>query len=804
MLKQYLLIAVRILWRNKTFGFINLLSLSIGIMFCLLIFTFIENETSYDTFHPNREQIFRVINHNSNLEGGTDKSPLQDHKFVQIFSESIPSVLRATALQKTGAWIRKGDKIFYEDLAFVDSTFLEIFHFPLLAGNASTALLDPQSAVITRDVADKFFEIRNGNYQNILGQILTFPKGDERSFMVTGVLEEIPKTSSIQFTILTPYANNEPYPESNNFFGNCSIYLELKSESDRDNALEAANGLVETHLSDKFEIARKYFFKEDDELFFEFLLQPLTDVYLNEEIFSEYEKHGNIKYTYVLSSIAVLVLIISCINYIMLTTGRAIQRMREVGMRKVLGAKSRHVANQFITEAFLNSFLSLLLAIALSGLYLPVFNQLSERELSIILLEPTMIGFILILVLAISLAIGIAPAINVNRMNPHDIFKNRIRMKGGRYSSFFVIAQYTVAIGLIISTFVILRQLNYIREKDTGFNRDNVVVISLPDDFSANQINRLKQNLLAYSNIQQVTSSDRNFVSGSSSNVIKRADEQTIISRYLRVDPDYIKTLEIPLIEGRNLSWEVASDTLKAVLVNEKFIKEMQWDDPLGLKIPVDEDDEKNPTVVGVVKDFHFDSMEDEIMPLIMHMNPNWNSIWSLFVRINGMNLSESLDNITKSWKDIAPDRPLNYVFLDESLRQQYDSEARWSKIVGYGAGISILISSLGLLGLTLLIVNRRTKEIGIRKVNGASYIDILSLIFKSFVSWILIGLVIASPLSFFTMQRWLQNFAYKVNISGWAFILAGSIALIVALLTVGWHTFRAATKNPVEALRYE
>ena len=803
MLKQYLLIAFRIMWRNKTFAFINLLSLSTGITFCLLIFTFIDKETSHDSFHENADRIFRVVNHYSDLEGGTEKSALQDHKFVEIFNESIPSVVRAAAFQKAGAWIRRNDKIFYEDLAFADSVFLEIFKFPVLAGDPKTALYDPQSVVILREVADRYFDVEDGNYQKILGEMLTLPKGEERLFKVTAVLETLPKNSSLQFSVLTPYKNNRPYPESNNFFGNCSVYIELESGGDMIRAGEAANSLVEIHLAEKFEMARR-FFEGDEELFFEFILQPLKDIYLNEEIWNAYEEHGNIKYAYVLSSIAVLVLLVSCINYIMLTTGRAIQRLREVGMRKVLGGTTRHVINQFLSEAFLNSILSLLFAIVLSGIFLPVFNQLSERELTLFLLDRNMILFILILVIVISLLIGLAPAININRMNPQDIFHSRVKYKGGKYSSIFVVAQYTMTIGLIISTFIIIRQLNFLREKETGFNRDNVVVVSLPDDFSSNEINRLKQSLVSRANITSVTGSDRNFVSGSSSNIMKREDQQMVIVRFLRVDPDYIETLGIPLIMGRNLSWEAASDTFNAVLVNEKFLKEMLWDDPIGKKVPEEEDDSENPTVVGVVQDFHFDSMEEEIMPLVMHMNPHRNSIWSLFVRINASNVPGSLDDVTAAWKEIAPDRPLNYNFLDESLDKQYDNEERWSKIVGYGSGFSIIISSLGLLGLTLLIVTRRTKEIGIRKVNGANYTDILYLIFKSFVTWIFIGLVLATPISLYAMQQWLQNFAYKTNISVWAFLLSGIIALVVALLTVGWHTYKAATRNPVEALRYE
>ena len=539
MLKQYLLIAFRIMWRNKTFAFINLLSLSTGITFCLLIFTFIEKETSHDRFHANSDRIYRVVNHYSDLEGGTEKSALQDHKFVEIFTESIPSLVRAAAFQKAGAWIRRDDRIFKEDLAFADSVFLEIFKFPALAGDPKTALYDPQSVVIVREVADRFFDVEDGNYQAILGEMLTLPKGEERLFKVTAVLETLPKNSSLQFTVLIPYKNNEPYPESNNFFGNCSVYIELESAEDVYGASEAANSLVEIHLAEKFEMARR-FFEGDEELFFEFILQPLKDIYLNEEIWNPYEEQGNIKYAYVLSSIAVLVLLVSCINYIMLTTGRTIQRLKEVGMRKVLGGTTRHVINQFLSEAFLNSILSLLFAIVLSGLFLPVFNQLSERELTLFLLDKDMILFILVLILVISFLIGLAPAININRMNPQDIFHSRIKYKGGKYSSLFVIAQYTMTIGLIISTFIIIRQLNFLREKETGFNRDHVVVLSLPDDFSSNEINRLRQTLVSRANITNVTGSDRSFVSGSSSNIMKREDDQTIIVRFLRIDPDYI------------------------------------------------------------------------------------------------------------------------------------------------------------------------------------------------------------------------------------------------------------------------
>ena len=806
MIKQYLILALRNMMRNKLFTFINLLSLSTGILFCLLIYIFLKNELNFDRFHQKADRIFRVVGYYSDPSGDNRYTTLHDHKFVQIFTEHVPSVKQASAFQITyRAWIRHGEDIFQEQVGFVDSTFLRMFSFPWLAGNQNTALDNLNNVVITKDVANKFFGKPKTGYDEFLGKMLVFPKGKERNFVVTGILGSLPKNSSLHFDVLVPYINNEPYPESNNYFGNCSIYVEMQPGTSLPVATKAANGLVETFLKDKLEQARKYF-KEGQKAFFEFQFQPLTDIYLNHDIDSPYEASGNSKYIYVLSSIAMLVLVISCINYIMLTTGRSFQRIKEVGMRKVLGASNVKIARQFVAEALVSTVFAAIVGIVFAKLLLPVFNQLIQRQLTFDIFHWDVILFIGCLMCLISFIVGIAPALSVNKLNPTQVFRQRISLRGhGRYSKVFVVVQYALSIMLIVSTLVIIRQLHYLRASDPGFNKQNIAVIDLPDDLRKADINSLRNEMVSNSNIISVTGSDRNFLWGSSSFSLKNVDNENIEVRFLRIDPEYIETLGIPLVEGRNLSANNPSDTAMAVLVNETFVKTMGWKDPIGRTIP-DEDMEpdKRPIVVGVVRDFHFDSMRDKIEPLVMHMNPNFNSLWNLFVRINPQNREQSVAAIKSAWKTVLPDRPLNYSFLAENLVNQYDNEERWSKIVGYSALLAIVISSMGLFGLTLLIITRRTKEIGIRKVNGASSTNITVMIMRQFSLWVFAAFVLAAPIAFYAMDKWLQNFAYKTEIAWWIFAGAGLLAFVVALSTVSYQTIKAALKNPVEALRYE
>ena len=807
MIKQYFILAFRNMIRSKLFTFINLLSLSTGILFCLLIYFFLKNELSHDRFHKNADRLFRVVGHYPNPEGDNSYTTLHDHKFVQIFTENIPSVKQASAFQLTyGAWIRHDEDIFQEKVGFVDSTFLRIFSFPWLAGNQKTALDNLNNVVITKDVADKFFGKPKAGYDNYLGKILTFPKGKERNFVITGILASLPKNSSLNFDVLIPYSNHEPYPEDNNFFGNCSIYVEMQSGTLLATATKAANSLVKTFLNDKLEHRAKYFSKKGQTPFFKFQFQPITDMYLNSTIRSNYELKGNSKYIYVLSSITILVLVISCINYIMLTTGRSIQRFKEVGMRKVLGASNVKITRQFVAEAFVSTVFSAIAGILLAKLLMPVFNQLIQRELTLDIMHWDIAVFMAGLLVLISFIVGIAPALSVNKLNPTQVFRQQVSLSSrGRYSKVFVVVQYTVSIILIVSALIIIRQLKYLQNSDPGFNQDDVVVVDLPDGISYNQVNSIRNELLTNSDIVSVAGSDRNFLWGRSDFSLKNISNENVRVRLLRIDPEYIETLGISLLEGRNLSGDIASDTSMAVLVNETFVKAMGWKDPIGQVIP--EDDivpDKRPVVVGVIKDFHFDSMRDKIEPLIMHMNPNYNPIWNLFVRIDAQKRGRSIAAMTTAWKTVLPDWPLNYSYLAQNIVNQYSNEEQWGKIVGCSALLAIIISSMGLFGLTLLIIASRTKEIGIRKVNGATSANITAMIMQQFSLWVAVAFVIAIPIAFYAMDKWLQNFAYKTEITWWIFAGAGCFALLVALTTVSFQTIKAALKNPVEALRYE
>lgn len=781
-----------------------MLSLSSGIMFCILIFLFAKQELEHDRFHEKGHRIFRFTNEYSNPEGGTRYSALHDYKYVDAIRQQITDVESVTAFKKSyGHWLRHEDKLFKEDISFVDSTFLEIFSFDLLAGNPANALDHLNSVILSQQTAEKFFGKPIHSHSEFLGKMITFPKGKEKNYVVTGILKNIPETSSLQIDVLVPYAHHEPYPESNTYFGNSSIYVLLKDEANVPQVSASINKLTDNILGEKLEIAVKYFFEEDDDPVYNLHLQPLADIYLNEQIESEYEDSSSHRHSFMLSSIAILVLIISCINYIMLTTGQSLKRLKEIGMRKVLGARSSHVNRQFLGEAFLMTLISLLVAILLVNLALPLFNNLSERNLSFEINDPDLLIFFLVLVVTLSFMVGIMPGFSMNKLNPAHIFRKKVKVSGNsNFARFFVIAQFTLSIIFIIATFVIVRQLQFLREKETGFEENHVVVLNIPNEFNELKIHRLKQNLLSKPQIVNVSASDRNFIVGSSSNSMKKDEGEFILTRLLRIDPNYLSTLGIELVEGRNLSYDHSSDTLNAVLVNEAFVKAMDWQTAAGKPLPIDE--EERPTIVGVVKDFHFDSMHDRIMPLAMHMNPRMNGIWNLFVKLQEGQIADGVQAISESWQEVAAEVPLEYTFLDQSLDTQYDSEERWGKIVGYAAVFTIFLSSLGLFGLTLLIVTNRTKEIGIRKAIGASMRNILVLFSKDFTKWILLAAILATPIAFYVMQKWLQTFAFKTEISWWMFLGAGLIALLIALVTIGIQIMKAAMANPVESLRYE
>ncbi len=806
MLIQYFKIAFRNMMKNKIFTFINILSLSSGIMFCLLIYLFAHQELTHDTFHENQERIYRVVyKYTDPDEGGYNYSTLHEHRIAEAFSQEISGIEKVTTFKNTyRSWINHQNKSFENTVAFVDTTFFNIFSFPVLAGNPDKMLAEVNHVVMSKKTAEKYFGKPNHNYSEFIGRNLTFPKGKEKEFVVSGIVN-VPSTSSIDFDMAIRHQHHCPYPESNNFTGNASMFVLLDESNNVTSATEGANGLIETYLGEKLDNLIKYFFKEGDNPTFEYYFQPIADVYLNEDIRSQYEAESCNQFITVLVIVAILVLVISCINYIMLTTGQSFQRMKEIGMRKVLGARSGNINTQFWGEALVISMISLLLGILLAKALLPLFNYLSNREITFDLLKPSLLIFIVLLLFGITTIVGLVPGLNINKISAISLFRNKNRLAGKQsLTSVFVVIQYTLSILFVISTLIIINQMNFIRDKNTGIEEKDVVVVNLPDDFSVKQTEQFRQLLNAKPTVINVASSDRNFMFGSSSTNLRMDDGETFSCRLIRADANYIPTLGLELIAGRNFALESNSDSLHAVIVNETFVKTLGWDHAVGKKLPKSDSDDKMPTIIGVVKDFHFDSMRDKVEPLFLHMDPDRNPVWYHFAKIDGLQVSASIEAINKAWSEMNTNRPLGYSFLSDILDQQYESEEKFAKITGYAAIFTIVLSSLGLFGLTLLVVSRRTKEIGIRKVNGASTSSILVLFSKDFTRWVLIALVLASPMAYWAMQKWLQEYAYRIEIGWWVFVAGGVFALLTALITISYQIVKAALANPVKSLRYE
>jgi ABC-type antimicrobial peptide transport system permease subunit len=486
----------------------------------------------------------------------------------------------------------------------------------------------------------------------------------------------------------------------------------------------------------------------------------------------------------------------------MLAVGQSIERLKEMGIMKILGAHKTQIIRHFISESFLLVTLALFLGIVFAEQLLPAFNNLAHKDLHFTIYKDWfgllfLVGILLIIIFSTSSYVGF---FLLRHSNPLSILKNEISIgKRYRFARTFVILQYFISIVLMITTGIIVRQMNYMLNQPVGFDKENVVVLAV--DFPISKTMLLKDKLLQYPLIKNVTTSDRNFIAGSSSNEVKSQKGELISTRILRIDPDYADALRLELIEGRDFLPHHMDDSIPVALVNETFVKAFELEEPVGYTFAFFEG--FNLEILGVVRDFHYDSMRDKIQPLIMSVVP-WNSIWSVFVRIDEQHTAAAINQIKEAWNEIVPEYLIDYSFLDQNLADQYLDEKRWGKITGYSAVAAIFLSCLGLLGLTGMLVAKRSKEITIRKVNGARVRDILLLLNGEFQIWVIFAFVLSCPVSYLIMNKWIQNFTYRTNIAWWIFVVTGIVAVSIALITVTWRSWRFARRNPVESLRYE
>jgi len=783
MLLNYIKIALRVLIRQRGYSLINISGLAIGIASFILISMWIVNESSYDQFHEKKERIFRVNTMTDKYGLATTSS----WRLGQALVEKYPDIVQYTRFWPWNrSLVKYEDKVFDEiQLSLADPSFFTIFSFPFIYGNPEYALKDKNSVVLTEEIAQIYF-----GDTNPIGKLL-FVQLYEKVFKVTGVIRNIPTTSSIQFDII---ARVDLMPQQRldswEFTGYTFVLLHETANP------ETVNKKIVSFYRDHVIADSKYYP----------LLQPLSKIHLYER-----GTAGLIKQIYLFSTVAILILLIACINFMNLSTARASKRTIEVGVRKVLGAYRKQLIHQFIEESVLTAFISLFLGLLLIEIVLPHFNSIANTKLN--LFSEEILKKILLLSAITFLAglfAGSYPALYLSSFNPIKVLKGSglIKGRGKMFRKVLIVFQFTISIALIICTMIIHEQLNFIKSKDLGLKRD--LIITLRNNLSLNnQYESYKNQLLEGARVENVTASASNpFDIGQwiDVNWEGHIEQEEIPMQYTMVDYDYFQTFAMNFIEGRPFSKEFSSDASEACIINQTAVNMMGLAFPIGAELyfnhPAFEESFKKVKIIGVVDDFHYRPLHKKIGPFIFRMYKPWHAY--IYIKIKPGDLRASLKHIEHITKKFAPEYPFRYEFLNDRYDKIYSSEIRMGKVFNLFAILAILISCLGLFGLASYSIEQRTKEIGIRKVLGASIAVIVTMLSREFTKWIIVANLFAWPVAGYFMYKWLDNFAYRVSLSWWTFIAASALVLAIALFTISYQAYKSARSNPVEALRYE
>jgi putative ABC transport system permease protein len=794
MFRNYFKTAFRNLIKNKVYSIINIAGLSMGLACAMLILLYTKDELSYDRFLPNVNNIYRIVSKQVNPDGRIQMQSGNTGSFHgPAFASGVPEIVSFVRFQGDYLNIKKGSEILSQDAHRVDSNFFSLMQFQLLHGNAKTALQNPDAVVITETVAKKFF-----GSTDVVGKTMELQRnGEFKPFTVTAVAKDCPQNSSIKFQLLTKMqlTKDEMTDRMNwfNFFLNTFVVLAPGADVRQTEAKMMR--FYETDAKEMIQqVAEKYNYKAKAA----YMLQPYTDIHLSKDYRAENGMVGasNPMYSYILSGIALFILIIACINFVNLTVARSLKRAREIGVRKVVGSDRRQLIWQFLGESYIICFIAFVLALVIAQLLLPFFNDLSNKVLSLTYLFDwqLVIGYISLFLLTGFLA-GFYPALVLSGFNPVQTLYNRFRLSGKNYlQRSLVVLQFSLATLLIIATTVMYRQFHYLLSKDLGYNDRHVLTIP---NVSNNEINVFRQELLKNPNVEQVAIRNNGFnVTLAKVNVDKEI-EFTIDW----IDAEYLPIYKIPVVQGRNFSTSTAYDSASSVIVNEAFVKKAGWKNPIGQVVDFWYNNKKY-TVVGVVKDHHYSSLTEAIKPQLLCNDHN--NFGLAVVRIKEGSAAAALPFIEQAYKKILPLQPYSYEFKDISNQRQYESEARWKKMLLFGAFLTIFISCIGLFGLSVLAAEKRLKEIGVRKVLGASVTTIATALSKDFLKLVIISLLIAIPIAWLLADKWLQNYPYRTELNWWMFVIAGGCIVLVAVLTVSFQAVKSAMANPVKSLRTE
>ena len=802
MFSNYVRIAFRNLLKNKGFSFINILGLTLGIASSLLILLFVFYELSYDKYHKDADRVYRLA-----VKALIGDTPInQTFSSARVFrelTERYPEIEGgAKIFTLDNVLLKIGDQQLSEPKLFVaDSTLFDVMTYDFILGDAKSALNRPNTIVITKSEAERFF-----GTEDVLGKYLEFDLPwtfGTISFEISGLIEDIPSNSHLHFGYIASMMSFPGMISNNGWSTNNFVaYLKLKPGGDADELEAKFVEYVKENMGDRYDS-----FIESGN-FWAFFLQPLTSIHLSSDLNGELEANGNKKYVYIFSAIALFVLIIACINFMNLSTAKSALRAREVGMRKLCGSTRGMLIRQFLSEAIIISTIALLLGVQLTELVLPGFRNIIGKPISLPLFSTYhLIPLLIIGGILIGILSGIYPAFFLSAYKPVTVLKGKFvsGKKGIIFRNILVVTQFAASIFLIIGTIVVQRQISFLQNTDIGFEKDNIMVVQIPPGFEDFK-EPFKQEVLNQPEVQSGC-----FASGLPGSPFPNigfnspALENSFTLNLYTCDEDYLNTLNMSMIEGRFLSKSFITDST-AIVLNETAVRVLGLDDPIGVMINNNASQNSGFEVVGVIKDFNYESMHSQVRPMALFLQGGrqFRPAQYFAIKLKPGNMNQAIQKINQTWVSMVPNLPFSYTFLEDNYNSLYANENLTRRVFSLLCLLAILVASLGLFGLASFITEQRRKEVGIRKVMGAPIDRIILLLTSNFSRWVGVAFVIAAPSAWFIMNKWLQNFEYRMDLAIWIFVASGALALIIALLTISTITWRAATRNPVECLRYE
>jgi putative ABC transport system permease protein len=798
MFKNYFKTALRSLWKNKTASAINIFGLTIGLTCCLLIALYIQHELSYDKFQTNGDRIARVImEYSFDGSSASQKGNYTSVRVASVFKRTFPEVESAVKMTQYSRVVRYGDKLIDEKkFMYADSTFFSIFSFKLLQGDIHSVLSNSHDVVLTQSTAKKYF----GN-ENPIGKALQVGN-DSNLYRVTGIMQACPNNSQIQCDFVTSFSSLGLTPDYEDSYwdANYTTYLLLKNK-DAINSLQAKlPAFMKKEMQGQGATVNFY-------------LEPFTSIHLHSD-YDSFVANTNISYIYILAAVALLILVIACFTYINLSTARSLERAKEVGIRKVVGAEKRQLFMQFLGESAIVCIIAVFFSLIIASLLLPAFNQLTNEQLQVNgLFSILFIAFSFLVALIVSVLAGIYPALVLTGFQPVKVLKGAFKntTAGQTLRRSLIVFQFAISVFLIVCTFIVQQQLYFIQHAKLGYDRSHVIVLPLDDKMTKN-LAVIKEQFKQNPDVLSVAACSNSPVEGGGGFSMRSAlmpESEYMPVTADRVDEDYVNTVGLQIIAGRNFAMQDMKDVsnddyhknLYHFILNESAAKQLGWTarQAIGEKMFLGGD--RPGFDVGVVKDFHFESLHTPIKPFVLFPE-QWKR--ELLVKVSGAHLQQTISSIEAKWKTLVPQRPFEFHFLDEDYNKMYSAEIRLGTVMDLFAGIAIALACLGLFGLSAYTVQQRFNEIGIRKVLGASVSNLVLLLSKDFIKLVIMAFIVATPVAWFATRSWLNGFAYRIDINAWIFIITGLLAVLIALATISFQAIKAAIANPVKSLRTE